>query len=81
MLQAYLTIYTTVETDEIRELAADYFGADVNIKGREVTVRQCNNKARKILTQRPHDLTKLFGSVRIRRYGVINKHLLTDLEE
>jgi len=78
--QAYLTIYTTTETNGIYKLVEDYFHADVRVRHRRVSEAQCNNKARKILTQKPHDLAKWFGPVRIRRYGVINKALLADIE-
>jgi len=79
--QAYLTIYTTVANDGIYSLADRYFGTpDVNILTRKLSEGRRNSQARAILTQRPHDLEKLFGKVRIRRYGVINKHLLEALE-
>lgn len=78
--QAYLTIYTTVKTDGLYDLVEKYFDADVRVRHRRLSEAQCQNKARKILTQKPHDLTKLFGNVRIRRYGIINKHLLVDME-
>jgi len=79
--QAYLTIYTTVANDGIYALADRYFGTpDVNILTRKLSEGRRNSQARAILTQRPHDLVKLFGKVRIRRYGVINKHLLEALE-
>lgn len=77
-LQAYLTIYTTQKTEGMFELSEQYF--PVNVLYRQLTERRREVKAHKILTQKPHDLTKLFGQVRIRRYGVINKHLLEDLD-
>lgn len=80
VLQAYLTIYTTQRTPEFFEVVYRYFPAPVNVLYRQLTERRREVKARKILTQKPHDLIKLFGPVRIRRYGVINKHLLADLE-
>lgn len=76
--QAYLTIYTTQKTEGMFELSEQYF--PVNVLYRQLTERRREVKAHKILTQKPHDLTKLFGQVRIRRYGVINKHLLEDLD-
>lgn len=80
VLQAYLTIYTTERVDSLKNLADDYFGADVRVIKQALSVLQCRNKARKIIAQRPHDLTKVFGQARVRRYGVINKHLLAELE-
>lgn len=77
-LQAYLTIYTTQKTEGMFELSERYF--PVNVLYRQLTERRREVKAHKILTQKPHDLTKLFGQVRIRRYGVINKHLLEDMD-
>jgi hypothetical protein len=81
VLQGYLTLYTTQKTLGFIELVDRYFPASMSVTYRQLTERRREVKAHKILTQKPHDLTKLFGSVRIRRYGVINKHLLTDLEE
>lgn len=78
--QAYLTIYTTQKTEGMFEVSERYFLAPVNVLYRQLTERRREVKANKILTQKPHDLTKLFGQVRIRRYGVINKHLLEDLD-
>jgi len=80
VLQAYLTIYTTQRTTEFFEVVYRYFPAPVNVIYRQLTERRREVKAQKILNQKPHDLVKVFGKVRIRRYGVINKHLLEDLE-
>lgn len=80
VLQAYLTLFTTQEADGIKELAERYFPAEIRVPRKKLTVEQCELKAHKILTQKPHDLTKMFGEVRIRRYGIINKHLLVDIE-
>ena len=79
--QAYLTIYTTQQTAGIEALAKRYFPSEVNVPGRAVTVDECEVKAHKIMTQKPQDLAKLLGDVRIRRYGVINKHLLEGHED
>lgn len=79
-LQAYLTIYTTQKTEGVFEVADRYFSAPVNVLYRQLTERRREVKANKIFTQKPHDLTKFFGQVRIRRYGIINKHLLADIE-
>lgn len=78
--QAYLTLYTTQKAEGIDKLAYRCFPAEVRVPSSELTLEQCKVKAHKILTQRPHDLTKIFGNVPIRRYGVLNKHLLLDLE-
>jgi hypothetical protein len=81
VLQAYLTLYTTCKTVGMREVADRYFPQAMKMIYRHLTDRSRENKAHKIHTQNPQNLTKLFGSVRVRRYGVINKHLLTDIEE
>lgn len=62
------------------EVTERYFLYPVTVLYRQLTERRREVKAHKILTQKPHDLTKLFGEVRIRRYGIINKHLLADIE-
>ena len=80
VLQAYLTIYTTQKNPKFFELVDRYFPMPVNVVYRQLTERRREVKARKILTQKPHDLFKLFGAVRIRRYGIINKHLLAYTE-
>ena len=78
--QAYLTLYTTQQADGIEELAKRYFSMEVKVANQPLTVEACEGKANTILTQRLHDLTKLFGQVRIRRHDVINKHWLEDVE-
>lgn len=78
--QAYLTMYTTDKVKGLQELADKCFPVAVNVVYRRVTPDWCELKANKILSQRPHDLPKLFGDVRIRRYGVINKRLLEDID-
>lgn len=78
--QAYLTLYTTQKTVGFQELAYRYFPTEVNVIYQQLTERKREVKANKILTQNPHDLTRVFGEVRIRRYGVINKHLLAGIE-
>lgn len=80
VLQGYLTLYTTQKTVAFIELVDRCFPAVMNVSYRQLTERRREVKAHKILTQKPHDLMKLFGQVRIRRYGIINKHLLADLE-
>jgi hypothetical protein len=78
--QAYLTLFTTQKVDGIEELAKRYFPLEVNVANQPLTVEECESKANTILTQNLHDLTKLFGTVRIRRHDVINKHWLVDVE-
>lgn len=78
--QAYLTLYTTQKTEGMFEVTDRYFLYPVTVLYRQLTERRREVKAHKILTQKPHDLTKLFGKRRIRRYGIINKHLLVDLD-
>jgi hypothetical protein len=80
VLQAYLVMYTTQKAPGIKELANHYFPVTMNVIYRKMAERNRAIKAHKILNQRPHDLEKLLGKVRIRRYGVINKHLLEALE-
>lgn len=81
VLQAYLTLYTTQKAFGLTELAERYYPAPVNVIYRRLSATQRELKARRILEQKPHDLTKLFGSVRIKRYALINKRLLTDVDD
>lgn len=80
VLQGYLTLYTTQKPVGFIELVDRFFPASMNVTYRQLNERRREVKAHKIRTQKPHDLEKLFGSVRIRRYGIINKHLIADLE-
>ena len=80
VLQAYLTIYTTDKLAGLSELADRCFPASMNVIYSQATQTQREIKAKKILTQRPHDFSRLFGEKRIRRYGIINKHLLENIE-
>ncbi|UVL23720.1 hypothetical protein [Pseudomonas donghuensis] len=80
VFQAYLTMYTTTKVEGLQKLADRCFPSVMNVIYRQITPDLCEVKAHKILTQQPHNLTKLFGEVRVRRYGVINKNLLADIE-
>lgn len=78
-LQAYLTILTTASSEGLKVVAHDTFSSEVNIQRGKVTSTKLESIASAIDKQKPHDLSKVFGDVRVRRYSVLNKEMLKPL--
>lgn len=78
-LQAYLTILTTASSEGLKVVAHDTFSSEVNIQRGKVTSTKLESMASAIDKQKPHDLSKVFGDVRVRRYSVLNKEMLKPL--
>lgn len=75
-LQAYLTILTTAKSGELKEVALGTFSSEVNVSSEKLLPAKLESMASAIDTQKPHDLTKVFGNVRIRRWSVLNANAL-----
>ncbi|MBA2925267.1 hypothetical protein G9Q84_20510 [Pseudomonas sp. P7] len=78
-LQAYLTILTTSSSEGLKVVAHDTFSSEVNIQRGKLSTAKLESIASAIDKQRPHDLSKVFGDVRVRRYSVLNKEMLKPL--
>jgi hypothetical protein len=74
-LQAYLMILTTAQSD-VQEVADKSFTSVMNVKSKKLVGLKPFTIASAIDKQRPHDLQKVFGDVRIKRYSVLNKPML-----
>jgi hypothetical protein len=72
-LQAYLTILTTASSEGLKVVAHDTFSSEVRIPRGKVSTAKLASMASAIYKQRPHDLSKVFGDVRVRRWTLLNK--------
>lgn len=79
-LQAYLTILTTASSEGLKVVAHDTFSSEVNIQRGKVTSAKLVSMASAIDKQKPHNLTKVFGNVRIRRWTLLNKGMLVQCD-
>lgn len=76
-LQAYLVILTTERADKSIETAADKaMSTQCNILNRKLTVEKITKIASAIRVQKPHNLERFFGKVKINRYTLLNKNKL-----
>lgn len=76
-LQAYLVILTTDNADNpIRKAAEKAMSAQCNVMSMRLTAEKITKAASAIKSQKPHDLERLFGKVKINRFTVLNKNKL-----
>lgn len=75
-LQAYLTILTTARSENLKGVASKNFSSEVNVPSEKLLPAKLQSIASAIDTQKPHDLSKVFGDVRIRRWSVLNTDAL-----
>lgn len=76
-LQAYLMILTTARSEGLKGVADNAFSSEVNVMSdMKLAPEKLESIASAIDKQKPHDLTKVFGDVRIRRWSVLNKEAL-----
>ncbi|WP_085724684.1 hypothetical protein [Pseudomonas sp. R37(2017)] len=75
-LQAYLMILTTAQSGGLKQIVDESFTADMNVKSKRLEGLKPYTIASAIENQRPHDLTKVFGDIRIRRWSLLNKAML-----
>ena len=75
-LQAYLTFFTTKKVEDLQEMAEKVFPANMNVRGRTLSVEKHGTIARAIEKQKPQDLSKVFDKVGMNRWSVLNKHML-----
>lgn len=72
-LQAYLMILTTAKSERLKQVVHESFASDMNIMSGPLSDGKLKSITSAIQNQRLHDLTKVFGDIRIKRYSVLNK--------
>ncbi len=78
LLSPYLTIFTTKELkpNEAKSLFESLkIGTRIIIKARKLSLAKKHTYQRSIKIQKPHDLTKIFGEKKVKRFGVLNEKL------
>lgn len=75
-LQAYLTMFTTKRVEGLKDVISKLFASPVNVAGRTLQQAKIDSIADAICTQRPQDLSKVFGKTGVNRWSVLNKPLL-----
>jgi len=79
-LQAYLVILTTARSEGLKQAVHESFPSKMRPTGGKLPTGKLQSIASAIETQRPHNLTKVFGDIRIKRYSVLNKAKLQPVE-
>lgn len=80
-LQAYLTILTTAKSEGLKQVVHDSFPAHMNVMSEPLSAGKLKSITSAIENQRPHNLKKVFGDIRIKRYSVLNKAKLQPVQE
>lgn len=76
--QAYLAIFAPERITDIQDIANKTFSADVRVLGRVCTDGRLERMASAIKVQKPHNLERFFDKSRVRRFSVLNKHLIEE---
>lgn len=79
--QAYLTIFTIMKVEDLREMANKVFPATMNVLGKRLSAEKLDQIARAIEKQKPHNLSKLFDKAGINRWSVLNKNSMLGISE
>lgn len=79
-LQAYLMILTSARSDGLKEIADKTFSSQMNVPSEKLEGLKLYTIASAIEKQKPHDLQKLFGDIRIRRWSLLNKGALVPMD-
>ncbi|MFG7340486.1 hypothetical protein ACYKDZ_17285 [Stutzerimonas stutzeri] len=74
--QAFLSILAPARIEDIQDIAGKTFSADVVVLGRVCTQQRLERIASAIKAQKPHNLERFFSTNRVRRWALLNKHLL-----
>lgn len=78
-LQAYLMILTTTRSDGFKEIVDKSFASKMNVISKPLVGLKPFTIADAINNQKPHDLTRVFGDVRIKRWTLLNKEMLVQV--
>lgn len=79
VLQAYLTILTTVRASGLTQVVDQSFRSEMRVRSRTLSDAKVQSMAGSIDKQKPHNLKKVFGDVRIRRWTLLNKEMLVQV--
>ena len=75
-LQAILVMYTTAKVESFQKITDKYFPAEINVRYGELSSYKLEKSASSIETSKPHNLEAFFGKPAIKRWAVLNKHLI-----
>lgn len=75
-LQAILVMYTTAKVESFQKIADKYFPTEMNVRYGELSPYKLEKSASSIETSKPHNLEAFFGKTAIKRWSVLNKHLI-----
>ncbi|MGE6689477.1 hypothetical protein ACQKFE_16015 [Stutzerimonas stutzeri] len=75
-LQAYATIFTTEQIEDMDKLVSKSSEYEINIPDQVVTDDMIVSTINAMKKQRLHDLDKFFGKADVKRYSVTNKSKL-----
>ena len=78
-LQAYLMILTTARSEDLKQVVHESFPSEMRPVGGKLPAGKLQSIASAIENQKPHNLKKVFGDIRIKRYSVLNKAKLKPL--
>jgi hypothetical protein len=79
-LQAYLMILTTARSDGLKEIVDKTFASKMNVISKKLEGLKPYTIADAITKQKPHNLQKVFGDIRIRRWSLLNKPMLVPVD-
>lgn len=74
--QAFLSILAPARIEDIQDIADITFSADVVVLGRVCTEQRLERMASVIKAQKPHNLERFFNKHQVRRWSLLNKHLV-----
>lgn len=80
-LQAILVMYTTAKMENLQKITDKHFPAEMNVRYGQLSPYKLEKSARSIEKQRPHNLEAFFGKPAIKRWSVLNKHLIDPTQQ
>ncbi len=79
-LQAWLSIITTKPVEGFESFLDKTFPVAMNGPGRKLNRMKLYTMTTALSKQKPHDLTKIFGDIRIRRWTLLNEPKLKPVQ-
>lgn len=79
--QAYLMIMTTMEVNDLQEIAENSFSSLTNIMGEKVRPEKLEAIETRISSQKPHNLQRFFKKPQVRRWTILNKEKLPSIQK
>ena len=75
-LQAILVMYTTAKVESFQKITDKYFPAEMNVRYGKLSPYKLEKSASSIEDSKPHNLEVFFGKPAVKRWSVLNKHLI-----